>query len=697
MDADPPGPHDRRRTHRPARPDTVAARLRRPLVLFVLAAVVVTAAGLSSLVVADRALEQRNEEIDPLRAANRDVLDAVLDADTELRGYRLTWDEGFLPAYRTARARQPEAAARAEALTDDAVVREALAAQAATFAEWGTYADEVERLGATDHRAAEALVRTGRGRALIDRIRTENDRAAARIDTLDERIADRSRRIGTVAGLVTVGVLVAATLLGLVANRRTRRSVVEPLERLHATIGRHRGGDRTARAEIAGAEEVRAVSAAFNRLAAADAELAERQEAQLAQERRVRELGRQIRATLDPAAVVRLTADALGPATGADRVAIRPVADVALGALETEWTHEAATPTTAGAPLVPHPALLAHVHPDLAAGRTVLLEDTAQHPELPPEALAVFTEAGWGSVALVPVTEDGEVRSLIVLEARARGHRWPPDAIRLAEAVASEMALARHTARLFAQERAMVERLREIDQAKSDFVSSVSHELRTPLTSIRGYVEMLQDGDGGPLAPGQRRMLDVVERNTDRLLALIEDLLTLSRIESGAFRTTLADIDLGALLRGCADVVAVQARAAGVDLDVAVADDLPGVRGDAHQLERVVLNLLTNAIKFSDAGSTVRLRAERAGDSARIEVADEGMGIPEAEQARLFSRFFRSSTAQERAVPGTGLGLVIAKTAVDNHGGSIAVDSTPGRGTTFTVVLPGQPHLAAAR
>ena len=243
----------------------------------------------------------------------------------------------------------------------------------------------------------------------------------------------------------------------------------------------------------------------------------------------------------------------------------------------------------------------------------------------------------------------------------------------------------------------MVERLREVDQAKSDFVSTVSHELRTPLTSIRGYVEMLRDGDAGALDAPQDRMLAVVERNTDRLLALIEDLLTLSRIESGAFRTTVTDVDLADLLRSCAEAVDVQAAAAGVALEVSVDDDLPCLRGDAHQLERLILNLLTNAIKFSEPSSSVTLRAARVDDAARIEVEDHGMGIPEGEQGRLFSRFFRSSTAQERAVPGTGLGLVIAKTAVDNHGGTIDVTSTPGEGTTFTVVLPGEPRLAVAR
>ena len=141
----------------------------------------------------------------------------------------------------------------------------------------------------------------------------------------------------------------------------------------------------------------------------------------------------------------------------------------------------------------------------------------------------------------------------------------------------------------------------------------------------------------------------------------------------------------------------MQAAAAEVTLEVDVDDDLPSLRGDAHQLERLMLNLLTNAIKFSDPGAAVTLRATRGDDDARIEVEDHGMGIPESEQGRLFSRFFRSSTAQERAVPGTGLGLVIAKTAVDNHGGTIDVASTPGEGTTFTVRLPGAPTMAGSR
>lgn len=675
----------------PAPAGTVSRRLRRMLQVFLVATLVTAGAGLAAAVTSYRALDEMIERIDPARSANRDVLDIVLDADTELRGYRLTWDEDFLPPYRAAVARYPAAWSRAMIAADgDEELRAALDEQDRLFQQWRAYATEVERLGGIDREAAEALVRTGRGRAMIDRIRAANDRAADHLDAADGAAEARSRRAGLLAGVATIAALLFGATAGALSARKTRRLVAEPLERLLGAISAQRRGDRAARAQVEGVHEVREVTAAFNRLAAEDEAHRAGQEARLEQERTVRDVGRRIRSTLDPAVVMRLTADALGPATEADRIAIRPIAASgrALEALQTEWTSEDTTTVGAGAPVEPHPELLAHVLDDLAAGRTVLLEDTSDHPDLSPEALAVFREAGWGSVALVPVVHQRDVEALIVLESRTRGHRWSPDDIRLAEAVAAEMSLAVQTARLFAQEREMVARLQEVDQAKSDFVSTVSHELRTPLTSIRGYVEMLRDGDAGDLDAAQDAMLGVVDRNTDRLMALIEDLLTLSRIESGSFKVARARLDLVPLLDGCLQTVAPQAEGAGVRLVRDVAEPLPPLVGDAHQLERLVLNLLTNAVKFSEAGGDVTLSARPDGDAIVVEVADRGMGIPEAEQDQLFSRFFRSSTAQERAVPGTGLGLVIAKAAVDNHGGRIDVRSAPGRGTTFTVELP---------
>ena len=235
-------------------------------------------------------------------------------------------------------------------------------------------------------------------------------------------------------------------------------------------------------------------------------------------------------------------------------------------------------------------------------------------------------------------------------------------------------------------ERANVE-LRELDQLRADFVATVSHELRTPLTSIGGYAELLADGEAGPLRDQQQEWVAVIDRNTRRLLTLIEDLLTLSRIEAGRFTSELRPIELGGLLEG--SVQAIRPASAAREQELVADIDDPGlVEADAVQLDRAVLNLLSNAVKFTPVGGRVTITARQKDGAAVIAVADTGIGIPPEEQPRLFTRFFRSSTATERAIQGTGLGLVIVKNIVDQHGGEIAVESAAGEGTTVTVTLP---------
>ena len=234
----------------------------------------------------------------------------------------------------------------------------------------------------------------------------------------------------------------------------------------------------------------------------------------------------------------------------------------------------------------------------------------------------------------------------------------------------------------------MRERLQALDKVKTDFLSSVSHELRTPLTSILGYLEMLGDGSAGEVAPDQARLLGVVERNAQRLLILIEELLIMSRVESGTFHLTTGPVQVAALLEGA--LQAVLPGNAGRDLDVTieVAGDVGTIQGDGGQLDRVLINLISNAIKFTPDGGRVRVSAHGQGDEIVLKVADSGMGIPLADQPRIFERFFRSSATQHLAVPGTGLGLSITKAIIDEHGGRISIASQPGEGTEVTVVLP---------
>jgi len=231
--------------------------------------------------------------------------------------------------------------------------------------------------------------------------------------------------------------------------------------------------------------------------------------------------------------------------------------------------------------------------------------------------------------------------------------------------------------------------LRELDRLKTDFVASVSHELRTPLTSICGYSEMLGDGSVGELGEVERRMIGVINRNSHRLLSLIEDLLILSRIDSGVYALQDEQVDIADVIRVAGGVLRPALTTAGVTFEVVVDDELRMVPGDRSQLERLMLNLLSNGVKFSLRGGRVTVRAWMEGEQLAITVADTGIGIPAQDMPKLFTRFYRSGEARQRSIPGTGLGLAVVQGIVEGHRGSIAVDSTQGQGTIVTVRLPG--------
>lgn len=231
-------------------------------------------------------------------------------------------------------------------------------------------------------------------------------------------------------------------------------------------------------------------------------------------------------------------------------------------------------------------------------------------------------------------------------------------------------------------------RMQEVDAVKDAFVSSVSHELRTPITSIQGYLELLGDGSFGDLTAQQRSAVAKVAANSERLLVLIDDLLTLSRVQESGLGLEDKVLDLVAVVRaGCA-VVSPGGERAGVPIGVEVPDVPVPFLGDRDMLERVVINLVGNAVKFTPRGGRVEVTLRCHEQGSTITVADTGIGIPLAEQDRLFSRFFRSSLAQAQAIPGSGLGLSIAHSVVAQHGGTLRAESEPGAGTTFVVELP---------
>lgn len=238
------------------------------------------------------------------------------------------------------------------------------------------------------------------------------------------------------------------------------------------------------------------------------------------------------------------------------------------------------------------------------------------------------------------------------------------------------------------KERTAVERLRSLDQAKNEFVSTVSHELRTPVTSIVGYTEMLTDGTLVDPLPDQLPLLETINRNGQRLISMINDLLMLSGLDSETVQWRHDPVDLAVTVGPIEDSIRPLLSGRHLDFEIDRPNVPVPVLGDRAQLERVMINLLSNAVKFTEDGGTIGFGVDVVDDKAVITVRDTGIGIPTDEQGDLFQRFFRSSTAQVRQIQGTGLGLSIVAAIVSGHGGTIEVSSGHLQGSTFIVKLP---------
>ncbi len=238
--------------------------------------------------------------------------------------------------------------------------------------------------------------------------------------------------------------------------------------------------------------------------------------------------------------------------------------------------------------------------------------------------------------------------------------------------------------------------LRRLEKIRKDFVANVSHELRTPLTSIKGYVEALLDGGkDDPSVAG--RFLDIILKQSDRLNLIIEDLLELSKIESGQVSLREEPLDLRALVERTLSTIKPIADRKGHRLVIALDPSLPLIAGDDDRLVQVLTNLLDNAIKYTPGGGTITIRgtpspsphtAEPSLNTIDLIVADTGIGIPEKDRPRIFERFYRVDKARSRDLGGTGLGLAIVKHLVEGHGGQVWVEANHPQGSHFVVRLP---------
>ncbi len=312
-------------------------------------------------------------------------------------------------------------------------------------------------------------------------------------------------------------------------------------------------------------------------------------------------------------------------------------------------------------------------------------------PDNPLRRLAI--SAGFQSVLFVPLVRGARAFGVLVLQRRRQG-LFEPSTISLLQTFASQSTLAIQNARLFREIAQKSAELEAASRHKSQFLANMSHELRTPLNAILGYTELLADGIYGELPAKSATVLERVQSNGRHLLGLINDVLDLSKIEAGQMSLGIEDYAMGSLVQTVIAATEPLAKTKGLTLAASVQDAMPIGRGDSRRLSQVLLNLVGNAIKFTDAGE-VRIKASFAEGRFSVQVSDTGPGIAEADRVKIFEEFQQVDNSSTRKKGGTGLGLAISKRIVELHGGEITVQSQLGTGSTFEFIIPAQAKPAA--
>jgi two-component system phosphate regulon sensor histidine kinase PhoR len=647
------------------------------------------ATGYAALTHQDAAAKQLIGQYQVLQRAENDLQGSFNTAEFTLLLFSMTGQHGyFLPPSLSRTEFDADIVTLRHRATPD--IRDLIGAQARSGDAWFGIATRIG-VGASRQPAGRALLSSSftqalgvvsAGRSILARLQADVARLTAASDT-DLR-----------AGLEWVaGALAVAVLLMVIASLGMLRTVTRPLSLLTGTVRKLTAGDHAARAAVTGSAEVRKVAQSVNALADESSRL----RTQEAESERLRTLAREaalrIRDHLVADDVLHEARVALEASIDADVVYLRLIEK---GRLGPPYGHEPGWygPADGARDLPPHSlAALAELFRRQAGKALTSVEsewDDGTPAEIREFARQIARQPGVHARLVAPFGVAAEPLGIIVALRLRPGVPWTDAEVAAVESIAADLGRGLYHARLYEAE------LRLVDQTKSDFLATVSHELRTPLTSIAGYVEMLRDGEIGPVSPAQDTVLQTVERNAARLRHLIEDMLTLSKIEAGAFKTVMQPVDLAEVVTAAVAALQPAATAKGLALRCECPVQGPMVSGDPGQLDRVVMNLLSNAVKFTPEGGEILVGVGTEEALAVLTVTDSGIGIPAGDQAKLFTRFFRASNAVYQSIPGTGLGLAIVRTIVDNHNGELAVLSREGKGTTVTVRFPLPPNGAAA-
>jgi signal transduction histidine kinase/CHASE3 domain sensor protein len=572
---------------------------------------------------------RHSEEV--LATANR-LERVVLDLETGERGFLLTRQQSFLEPWRTAGKQLPVEADRLETLAagDPAQERRADGIEQAALAYYANWSVPIVRLTQRDPQAAVAKVATGAGKRRVDAIRLRFDRFIA----VERRLLDSRREAATAGGrraaFVGLAGLVVSALLILAFTVYLARQIVVPLRRLAGAARDVATGNLRTRVPEGGPGELGALAEAFNSMASSLEATHEQLAGQNAELARRAGINR---------AVLAATNEAIG------------MYDLS------------------GRPLMTNPAMdrfLALVGVDgerrlneLAARVRVATKDP---------------QSFWSAIGALlddPAFETAGEFELVKPRKVFASFTGP---VRDGDGTI--------IGRLFVIRDVTEER--EADRLKTELVATVSHELRTPLASILGYAELMVTGDHDPDAT--QKYAQTVHRQAQRLTDLINDFLDLQRIESRRLPLQLESFELEELLEE--QIEAFSGQSAEHRLVLRSSDGSALVHADRERVAQVVGNLLSNAVKYSPDGGLVEVVLSRPDGRVRVEVTDEGLGIPDEQQSEIFTRFFRVDSPETHAIGGTGLGLAFSRELVLAQGGWMGFESSPGSGSTFWFELP---------
>ena len=490
------------------------------------------------------------------------------------------------------------------------------------------------------------------------------------------------------------GLLAAGILLALLSSTLLARHMIVPIRALQVGAQQLEASDFGHRINVRTGDEIEDLADLFNRMADELQGSYSRLEQKVAERTRdlaqsvselkaLEEIGRAVASSLDIKSVLAAIVTRAVEITHADAGAIYSY-NAGRGVFELAEAHaldQSFQASVRATRITLNSSILGR---SATTREPISVPDLSLAPDFP--LRDITRSAGFNSVLVVPLVTQDEILGALVLQRHATGD-FPSGMVGLMQTFADQSIVAMNNARLFREVDQTGRQLAIANAHKSQFFANMSHELRTPLNAVLGYSELLVDGLYGAMPEKAVEVLGRIQTNGKHLLGLINDVLDISKIEAGQLTLALDDYSIEGIVETVVSSTGSLAQKKGIEIKSTVPRGLPAGRGDERRLSQVLLNLVSNAIKFTDTGS-VEIGVKAVDGEFNIAVRDTGPGIPAADQARIFEEFQQVDNSITRQKGGTGLGLSISRRLVELHGGRIDLQSTVGVGSTFTIVVP---------